>query len=414
VRPGAAAPTPTEDVTDLQASGSGRVPLWLALVGIAAAAAVPFAWRYDNRPPAHQGRRGDALPAPGLLEAPPAASTTWAPSREQVPARDAVRPPDPGPVPELREWTNPRAAERQADARLRATLARRLEQSDWAGVEQAAREYLQRFPEDGGAVRALAYALVRLDRSGEARALLEGFLERHPDDANATALLARIRRDGAAEAGLRQQNLSHFHVRYDGEAHEDVGREVLRVLERHYASLAITFDHQPADTIPVLLLSRETYYETSDAPAWAGGHFDSFDGRVRIPIGGLTTSLTPQLDGTVLHELTHAFVADRSAGLAPRELHEGLAQWMEGDRVDDKSMRALVQGRFGAVHGFYLASLALVEDLLRQRGQGSINEVLSEMAATRDVDEAFRRVYGDDLRTLSNAAQRRWRQQYGG
>ena len=47
---------------------------------------------------------------------------------------------------------------------------------------------------------------------------------------------------------MTEQQLAHFHVRYDGAAHEGVGREILRVLERHYATLSGTLDHQPAST----------------------------------------------------------------------------------------------------------------------------------------------------------------------
>jgi len=48
----------------------------------------------------------------------------------------------------------------------------------------------------------------------------------------------------------------------------------------------------------------------------------------------LTASLNPELDQTLIHELVHAFLADRSRGVAPRDLHEGLAQYMEGKRLD--------------------------------------------------------------------------------
>ncbi len=290
------------------------------------------------------------------------------------------------------------AVDPSAAAARRALLGVRVEQGDWPAVERTAGELLRRAPGDSEAVQALAYALLRQDRAREATDLLTSYLDARQDP-QAAALLARIRSDSAAEAPLQQQTLAHFHVRYDGEAHEDVGREILRVLDRHYATLVSTFDHQPAAAIPVVLLSREAYYDASGVPAWSGGRFDSFDGRVRIPIGGLTSSLTPQLDATVLHELTHAFVADRSAGLAPRELQEGLAQLTEGRRlssVDEATLRALADGRMPTVHGYYLAALAFVEDLVGQRGQGGINDVLSAMARTGDVDAAFREVYGRD------------------
>ena len=114
---------------------------------------------------------------------------------------------------------------------------------------------LARAPSDAEAARGLAYALVRQDRSREAIEVLAAFLDQHPDP-ETRALLERFRRDQGSEAPLDEARLAHFHVRYDGDAHEDVGREILRVLDRHYATLVRTFGHQPAAPIPVILLSR--------------------------------------------------------------------------------------------------------------------------------------------------------------
>jgi hypothetical protein len=178
-----------------------------------------------------------------------------------------------------------------------------------------------------------------------------------------------------------------------------------------------TFGHQPAAPIPVILLAGQSYYDATGAPAWSGGQYDSFDGRVRLPIGGLSASLAAQLDDTLLHELTHAFVADLSRGIAPREVHEGLAQLMEGKRTQallgEEGLRALADGRLSGVSGFYLSALGLVEDLVRQRGQGGINEVLRAMAETGSSDEAFRRVYGKSLEVLQRDWAARLRQRYG-
>jgi hypothetical protein len=307
------------------------------------------------------------------------------------------------------------AAVPQSVPARRELLAIRFEQADWPAAEAAARDLLLAAPADPEAVRSLAYALVRQDRSREAVDLLGGYLDGH-SDAAAQALLDRIRADQTAEADLGRQNLSHFHVRYDGAAHEEAGRLVLRVLERHYATLVATFSHQPSGVIPVILLSEQSYYDATGAPAWAGGHYDSFDGRVRIPIGGIADA--PDLDETVLHELTHAFVADRSAALAPRELQEGLAQIVQGRRsatlLRDEGLRALADGRIGGVDGFYLAALVFVEELLAQRGQGGINDVLAAMARTRNVDEACRQVYGSDWRSLLSGWSSRFRRRYAG
>jgi hypothetical protein len=287
---------------------------------------------------------------------------------------------------------------------------------DWGGAESWARAALTLAPGDPGATRGLAYALVRQDRSREAAEILEDLLDRH-DDAEALALLQRIQQDVVPEAGLVERRLAHFHVRYDGDEHEDVGRGVLRILDRHYATLVRTLDHQPEAPIAVILLSRESYAAVTGAPGWSGGLYDSFDGRVRIPIAGLTPALTPEMDDTLLHELTHAFVAHISRGVAPREIQEGLAQLMEGKRVADlldrETLAALADGRLGGVGGFYMASLSFVEYLHGQRGQGGLNDLLRAMAETGSANAALEQVYRRDAGALRRDWGTRLRQQYG-
>src|SRR5215470_12935396 len=203
--------------------------------------------------------------------------------------------------------------------RLMDTL---LEAGDWTAAEAAARSALEREPRNADAWYGLGYALLRQDRNPDAVEALRTSVEIRPDP-GAQALLDRVAKGMTDERGMTERDLSHFHVRYDGETHEDVGREILRALERHYATLVPALDHQPQGTIPVILFSSEAYYSAAGAPAWSGGVYDSLDGRIRVPIRGLTRSLTPDMDSTLLHELTHAFVADRTRGVAPRDIQEG-------------------------------------------------------------------------------------------
>jgi hypothetical protein len=90
---------------------------------------------------------------------------------------------------------------------------------------------------------------------------------------------------------------------------------------------------------------------------------------------------------------------------------------MEGKRIAEllkpEQSQALADGRIGGVAGSYLLALSFVEYLMGARGQGGINDLLREMGETRDVDEAFRRVYGSDQRATRNAWLVRLRQQHG-
>jgi tetratricopeptide (TPR) repeat protein len=304
-----------------------------------------------------------------------------------------------------------------ASMRTRLVLVQvMLEAEDWTGAEAAARSALSLDPRQRDALLGLGYALMRQDRNAEAADALQAALDVQDDDGT-RSLLARIRKGMDDERGMTQQQLSHFHVRYDGDTHDAVGREILRVLERHYATLASTLDHQPAGAIPVILFSREAYYNASGAPAWSGGIYDGIDGRIRIPIGGLSASLTPDMDGTLIHELTHAFVADRTRGVAPRDIQEGLAQYMEGKRIGSEltpaQLKALADGRVGGVGGYYLAALSFVEHLIAQRGMGGMNDLLKAMGETGDVDEAFKRVQGRGYAAARSDWMGRLKQQHG-
>ena len=223
---------------------------------------------------------------------------------------------------------------RSEDVAPRAGLVSALlEASDWPGAETAARDLLSREPQHPEAWRALGFALMRQDRNREALEALRASLEAREDPAT-RVLFERVQKAQGDERGMTEQRLAHFNVRYDGEIHEDVGREILRALERHYATLARTFDHEPATTIPVVLFSQQSYFDATGAPFWSGGQYSHFNGRVSIPIGGLSAALTPTLDEVLIHEVGHAFIGDLSRGVAPRDIHEGLAQYLEGKRLD--------------------------------------------------------------------------------
>ncbi len=318
----------------------------------------------------------------------------------------------------------------EATARLRraiqvhpASLAPRqalvrvlLEASDWTGAEAAAREGLVLAPRDPDLLEAYALALFRQDRNREAAEAFRAVLA-VADSALAKSYLQRLQKNARDEGGMTEQRLARFHVRYDGAEHEDVGREILRALERHYATLASAMDHQVSEPVPVILFSDEAYYDAAGAPRWSGGVFDHSDGRIRVPIRGLTRDLTPDMDATLVHELTHAFVFDIAGTTAPRDVNEGLAQWMEGKRLesllDADARRALADGRIGGVHGFYFTALAFVEDLVSLRGAGGVNDLLRSMGETSSADAAFQQIYGQDYRRTQQAFHQRLRQKYG-
>lgn len=269
----------------------------------------------------------------------------------------------------------------------RALAALELDAGLWSEAEASARRALERG--DGGARLPLGWALYRQHRDAEAVQVLEEHLAT-ADDAEARTLLARLRRQQREEAGMAERRGGRFHLRFEGEAVAGVGEAILRILERHRATLAATFFHEPEAPIPVILYSREAYHDATGAPRWSGGAFDTIDGRVKVPVAGLGPELPAELDAVLMHELTHAFVTDLSKGVCPRDLHEGLAQYMSGERSDARTA-ALVER--GGVVGFYAGALSFVEHLVARRGVGGLRALLEAMAETRSEAAAFERVY---------------------
>jgi hypothetical protein len=103
--------------------------------------------------------------------------------------------------------------------------------------------------------------------------------------------------------------------------------------------------------------------------------------------------------------------------VAPRDIQEGLAQYMEGKRLGseltDEQLKAFADGRMGGVGGFYLASLSFVEHIIAQRGMGGMNDLLQAMGDTGDVDEAFKKVQGRGYAAARSDWMGRLRQQHG-
>jgi tetratricopeptide (TPR) repeat protein len=278
---------------------------------------------------------------------------------------------------------------------------------DFAGMEQVCRDALKHEPKSAFFLRTLGYALFREDRDAEAIDPLSASLDVQEDGAT-RGLLAQVRKTLAESRKMTEQRVAHFDVRYDGEAHDEVGREVVTALEHHWATLARTFDYELRNTVPVTLMTRERYYEGN--PSWSGGGFRHDTARIEIPIGNLGPSLTPWTEYVLLHELAHAFINERTHGLAPHDLHEGFAQYVGGIRLNATANQeyghlfvdALGGGKQD-VSSFYGGSLSFVEYLMETRGQGGINDLLKTMGATGSVDEAYQQVYGRSLPELHRA-----------
>jgi hypothetical protein len=175
-----------------------------------------------------------------------------------------------------------------------------------------------------------------LNRMPEAAAEWKRAQKLRPDPEIAKAL-EKAERDAQTEVGFREGQTAHFVIRYTGSAAPLLADEILHTLEIHFAQISALLDYTPPEAIGVILYSDQQFQDITRAPSWAGA---INDGRIRIPIQGLT-SVTDELSRALRHELTHSFLQQKTRGHCPAWIQEGVAQWVEGRRAD-ASARALL------------------------------------------------------------------------
>jgi tetratricopeptide (TPR) repeat protein len=286
-----------------------------------------------------------------------------------------------------------------------------LRQGSYQNAETVLRLGLQLQNNNQDVHYLLGEALYAQEKISEAINLWSAGLLLGPYPAMARSL-DQARQEAKVHEGLGGQQSAHFILRYDrAVSDQQLGQQILASLEGHYAQFSTGLVSQPPATIVVILYPDQDYYNVTRSPGWAGG---LFDGKIRIPTRGLTR-VTPQLTQTLIHELTHAFLAS-----VPQEIpiwfHEGVAQLMEGASSAGQKQRLAQLRRNDQILPFssmgksfmnlsdsaaevaYLQSLSTAEYFVAQFGRPALRNLLDLMSKNYNFENAFRTV---TRRTLS-------------
>ena len=258
-------------------------------------------------------------------------------------------------------------------------------------------------PQSADAFVLLGEAYYNTDHNREAIAAFKRSLQLRPDE-RVRAFLARIQRESSAEADYRQEESSHFTLRYEGSQAPDVlRRQILETLEQDYQDLARDLNVMPKN-IYVSLYTDEAFFDVTHAPAWTAA---LNDGKIRIPISGID-SVTPDLAQVLRHELTHSFVAQITHGRAPAWLNEGIAQleegrstveigqrlaalYISGNQVPLSQLEAGFQG-FSTPEAFvaYAESLAAAEYIRQNYTMSDLARLLERLGEGQSMESALR------------------------
>ena len=258
-------------------------------------------------------------------------------------------------------------------------------------------------PQSPDAFAILGYAYYKNDHDREAIAALKKSLQLHPDE-RVRQLLEKVERESRTEADFRQQESSHFTLRYEGsQAAETLRVQMLETLESDYRDLSNDLGATPRN-IFVSLYTDQAFFDVTHAAAWTAA---LNDGKIRIPISG-AQSVTQEMAQVLRHELTHSFVAQITHNHAPAWLNEGVAELEEGrttGAIGPRLAALYASGRQvplnqleGEFQGYstaeasvaYAESLAAVEYIRATYGLSDVARLLQRLGEGQSLESAMR------------------------
>jgi tetratricopeptide (TPR) repeat protein len=268
----------------------------------------------------------------------------------------------------------------------------------------AAKQYAEQAPKSAEAFALLGSLYYNSDKTKEAVDAWKRAVEIDPN-VPVKRVLDRAQKDLDTEEVFNERQSTHFSIRYDGgKVALDLQRQIYSTLEAAYADLEQQLGYSPSQPIAVILYGNKTFFDVTEAPAWAGG---LNDGRVRVPVEGVQR-MTPELQRVLRHELVHSFITQMTQGRCTSWLHEGLAQLLEPDSalsyrqflsvfIQKYGLVPLqnLETNFGDLNArqakiAYLESLLAVEYLRSKYGMKDILAILDGIAGGQSTEESLK------------------------
>jgi len=272
---------------------------------------------------------------------------------------------------------------------------------------------VQAAPDSPDALTVLGYVQFAADRTPEAVRSWKHALALRPD-ATVQKYLEKAQRDATAEADYTQRESSHFILKYEGKQTSEALRgQIVATLESEYDDLVRELGIAPRNSIPVVLYTEQAFFDVTKAPSWSGA---VFDGKLRIPINGLTT-VPPELARVLKHELAHSFISQLAAGRCPQWLNEGIAQAVEPKQLSHGRLLAqlfstqreiplnALEGsfmQFSSVQATvaYEESLAAVQYISDTYGMSDLQRILERLGQGSSTEAALRATIHSDYGQL--------------
>lgn len=222
-------------------------------------------------------------------------------------------------------------------------------------------------------------------------------------------LLEKVRKEWQIEQEMEQDYQGIFQISFADQEQWDLAGDILDVLTEAYRDIGYELDYFPDIQIPVLLYTRQEFSLVTRSPDWAGA---VYDGKIRIPLGGVTRMSQP-LKGLLYHEYAHVLVRYLGKGRVPTWLNEGFAEVAGRSQHDPPLVylqtaleydallpMKLLQKPFAKLSAdqvplAYEQSYSMTRFLIDYFGGFWIKELLLELGSGTSFDEAIKTVYAD-------------------
>ena len=267
------------------------------------------------------------------------------------------------------------------------------------GELDRAREYLRRAlemgPEDFSLLKYLVYCGYDQERYQDALQWIDQALAIR-EDPELNRLRDRARKEISNREDYGINNRVNFRVKYDKLAHSEAETRIVSLLEDAYREITRQLDYRPDRITEVILYTRESFFDITRSPSWAGG---LYDGRIRLPVKDIGNDQA-ELKRILTHELTHALV-HHLAGSCPYWLNEGLAEYFSlgsrqetvGQVIPLEYLEAGFPTRARAAMVAYRESYSVVKFLIDRYGMYRLKNLLELLGNQKAFSEAFEETY---------------------
>ncbi|MBI5025801.1 MAG: tetratricopeptide repeat protein [Nitrospirae bacterium] len=249
--------------------------------------------------------------------------------------------------------------------------------------------------EDAQARKLIGTIYYRKDELEKAIEHWQKAVELDPKDSLTRRSLEKAKSEKKAQGdNYSRESTRHFTLFYDGYVQRDVSRLILHLLEDAYSYVGSSFNHFPSEALTVILYTKEDFYVTIKNPFWSRG---VYDGKIRIPVGGVDEKADSLLKPVIFHEYTHALVHSITQR-CPTWINEGLAMYFEGrpkPSVKKKIPLRYLEGSFmhlghDAARIAYKQSYSATLYLIDRYGLSRIKDLLYAFSKGKSIDDAFR------------------------